>query len=224
MSVLATMREDLSVLVVHSELVGREGLRAVLDQAGVQVVARASIDGCDSPPVPPDVVVVGGALLRCERGVDELRKTFPDSGLVLLLRRQLGVPLADVLAGGSSLLSEPDVRDPSQVLRAVDSAWRREIWVDTALKAVVARANAPPNLHTRLTMRELEVLALMAQAHTNESIASQLVVSGRAVEKHVHNIYRKLSIAGSHHRRVASVLRFLDDPEPLSGAAGVPRW
>jgi DNA-binding NarL/FixJ family response regulator len=63
-----------------------------------------------------------------------------------------------------------------------------------------------------LTPREREVLSLMAEGRTNAAIAKSFVVTERAVEKHVANIFTKLGLAASDtdHRRVLAVLRYLD--------------
>ena len=63
----------------------------------------------------------------------------------------------------------------------------------------------------RLTARETEVLGLMAEGRSNHSIAEQLVITERAVEKHVTSIFSKLGLtpAPEDHRRVLAVLRFL---------------
>ncbi|SOE27557.1 regulatory protein, luxR family [Streptomyces sp. OK228] len=63
----------------------------------------------------------------------------------------------------------------------------------------------------RLTPREREVLALMAEGRTNQSIAGAFTVSERAVEKHIANIFAKLDLppSGTGHRRVLAVLRYL---------------
>jgi DNA-binding NarL/FixJ family response regulator len=63
-----------------------------------------------------------------------------------------------------------------------------------------------------LTPREREVLGLMAEGRSNAAIAEQLVVTERAVEKHVTSIFGKLGLTASNddHRRVLAVLRFLD--------------
>ena len=63
-----------------------------------------------------------------------------------------------------------------------------------------------------LTPREREVLGLMAEGRSNAAIAEQLVVSDRAVEKHVTSIFSKLDLNASSedHRRVLAVLRFLE--------------
>jgi DNA-binding NarL/FixJ family response regulator len=63
----------------------------------------------------------------------------------------------------------------------------------------------------RLTPREREVLALMAEGRSNAAIAEDLVVTDSAVAKHINNIFAKLGLvpADGHHRRVLAVLRFL---------------
>ncbi len=64
----------------------------------------------------------------------------------------------------------------------------------------------------RLTPREREVLALMAEGRTNSAIAAFFVVTERAVEKHIANIFAKLGLVASDsdHRRVLAVLRYLE--------------
>ena len=63
----------------------------------------------------------------------------------------------------------------------------------------------------RLTPREREVLALMAEGRSNAAIAAELVVSDGAVEKHINSIFGKLGLAPADrdHRRVLAVLRYL---------------
>ena len=64
-----------------------------------------------------------------------------------------------------------------------------------------------------LTKREREVLSLMAEGRSNQAIADALVISGRAVEKHVTSIFSKLRLSSTDqdHRRVLAVLTFLKD-------------
>jgi DNA-binding NarL/FixJ family response regulator len=63
-----------------------------------------------------------------------------------------------------------------------------------------------------LTPREREVLALMAEGRSNTAIGTTLVISSRAVEKHIANIFTKLDLplSDTDHRRVLAVLRYLD--------------
>jgi DNA-binding NarL/FixJ family response regulator len=76
---------------------------------------------------------------------------------------------------------------------------------------LVARSNSRPEELARLTRREREVLAAMAQGHTNAVIAKQLFLSIRAVEKHINSIFSKLGLTCDQesHPRVRAVLLFL---------------
>jgi DNA-binding NarL/FixJ family response regulator len=67
-----------------------------------------------------------------------------------------------------------------------------------------------------LSPREIEVLGLMAQGRTNSAIASELVLSAGAVEKHVANIFAKLELwpTAHDHRRVLAVLTYVREREP----------
>ena len=80
---------------------------------------------------------------------------------------------------------------------------------------VIARLlahSAPDHALARLSPRERQVLELVAEGRSNAAIASALVISDGAVEKHVTNIFTKfdLPVSQSDHRRVLAVLRFLD--------------
>lgn len=77
---------------------------------------------------------------------------------------------------------------------------------------------------SRLTRRETEVLAAMASGRTNAAIAADLVLSRRAVEKHINAIFSKLGLSGDgeHHARVQAVLLYLAHRADAAGARGRP--
>jgi DNA-binding NarL/FixJ family response regulator len=80
------------------------------------------------------------------------------------------------------------------------------------VEQLVDRSRPGPGRLERLTGREREVLALMAEGRSNRAIAERLVVTEHTVEKHVKNIFATLSLPPSpgDHRRVLAVLTFLD--------------
>jgi DNA-binding NarL/FixJ family response regulator len=95
-------------------------------------------------------------------------------------------------------------------------ALRRVAAGGTALDPEVIRQlltvpRSDPGLE-RLTAREREILALLAEGRSNTAIADRLHLAGRSVEKHVTSIFTKLDLtpAASDHRRVLAVLRYLD--------------
>ena len=81
---------------------------------------------------------------------------------------------------------------------------------DLALLRLLSRRRRADVLD-ELTPRQREVLALMAEGHTNASIAERLVITGGAVEKHVRNVFLKLGLppTDQQHRRVLAVLTYL---------------
>ena len=155
--------------------------------------------------------------------------THTDEGLraaIELRERQPGLPVlifsqyveaqyaSRLLAGDSAgvgyLLKERvmDARDFTDALERVAAG-------GTALdpEVVDQLVGAGPSRHTvdALSPREREVLGLMAEGRSNGAIAGELVVSERAVEKHVANIFLKLDlpVSAADHRRVLAVLRYL---------------
>jgi DNA-binding NarL/FixJ family response regulator len=117
--------------------------------------------------------------------------------------------------GGVGYLLKDRVADPKQFVDAV----RRVADGGTALDPeAVARLLGRPEHEGRLellTPREREVLSLMAEGRSNSAIAEEIVVSERAVEKHVSNIFWKLDLpaTGKDHRRVLAVLAWLQASE-----------
>ena len=96
------------------------------------------------------------------------------------------------------------------------ATWRDLLWTlvnaPAAACAVSLARRARDEPLGRLTPREREVLALMAEGRTNAGIASRLVVSEKAVSKHINNIFTKLDLyrGGDDNRRVLAVLTYLN--------------
>jgi DNA-binding NarL/FixJ family response regulator len=142
----------------------------------------------------------------------ELRRDHPDVGILLFSQYVETRFAAELLAGSPGgvgyLLKERvgDIDDFVDALHRVASG-------GTALDPEVVGhlLNAGRRGVGALTPREREVLGLMAEGRTNAAIAKALVVSDRAVEKHIANIFTKLGLSpsGDDHRRVLAVLRYL---------------
>ncbi|TDC55757.1 response regulator transcription factor [Actinomadura sp. KC345] len=119
--------------------------------------------------------------------------------------------LASSPAGVGYLLKErvSDLDDFVDALARVASGGTA---LDPEVVAHLLGASRPAGGLDTLTPREREVLSLMAEGRTNSAIAGPLVVTERAVEKHIANIFTKLGLAatGTDHRRVLAVLRYLD--------------
>jgi DNA-binding NarL/FixJ family response regulator len=120
--------------------------------------------------------------------------------------------LADGSAGVGYLLKER-VLDAADFLDALERVAAGGTALDPEVVTQLMGASPSRSALSVLTPREREVLALMAEGRSNAAIASQLVVTERAVEKHVANIFVKLDlpVSAADHRRVLAVLRYLEE-------------
>ncbi|WP_460754583.1 response regulator [Myceligenerans cantabricum] len=217
------------VAIAEDSAILRDGLAALLQRRGHQVVTAvgdgdalvAAVGELAAAGAPPDVVVADVRMPPSHtdeglRAVLALRERLP--GLPVLLFSQwiettYASRLLEADARGVGYLLKDrvaDVRDFTSALRRVAAG---ETVLDPEVVAQLlgaARAGADPGME-RLTPREREVLALMAQGRSNGAIAEQLVLSYGAVEKNVAAIFTKLDLPqdSAAHRRVLAVLRHL---------------
>jgi DNA-binding NarL/FixJ family response regulator len=210
------------VVIAEDSAVLREGLVQLLADRGFDVVTAVSdADGLRAAVEadPPDVAVVDIRMPPTHtdeglRAAIELRRRFPDLAVLVFSQyietRYAAELLADRSDGVGYLL-----KDRVAHVREFVDALERVAAGGTALdpevvSQLVGASRRRDGLDT-LTPREREVLGLMAEGRSNTAIAAQLVVTPRAVEKHVGNIFMKLGLpeSDSDHRRVLAVLRFL---------------
>ena len=213
-------------MIVEDQALLREGIVALLQENGIEVVAQAQ-DGAGLLRIvaghAPDLAIVDVRLppTFTDEGIRaalEARRRHP--GLAVLVLSQYVEPVysGELLATGESgvgyLLKErvSEVRaflDAVHRVAAGGTALDRE--VIAALVSERERTGRDAQL-AGLTPRELETLQLIAQGRTNAAIARELVVSLGAVEKHVSNIFAKLQLTASDddHRRVLAVLTYLN--------------
>jgi DNA-binding NarL/FixJ family response regulator len=114
-------------------------------------------------------------------------------------------------AAGVGYLLKDRVADVGQFVAALERLAAGGTVLDPEVVSQLLAASHRPDTLSRLTNREREVLSQMAEGRTNSAIAASLVVSQRAVEKHISNIFHKLDLPSSDadHRRVLAVLRYL---------------
>jgi DNA-binding NarL/FixJ family response regulator len=201
----------------------REGVVRLLEEAGFEVAGQAG-DGEDLMRKVrahrPDVAIVDIKMppthtdegLRAARAI---RSELPDVGVLVLsqyVEQQYALDLLADNAEGVGYLLKDRVAD----LDAFADAVRRVAAGGSALdpevvSQMLGRQRREDPLE-ELTPREREVLGLMAEGRSNAAIAAHLVVTERAVEKHVTGIFGKLGLETSpdDHRRVLAVLRFLE--------------
>ena len=210
------------VVVADDSVLLREGVVRLLEENGFEVVGQAG-DAEDLirkvKAHKPDVAVVDIRMPPTNtddglRAALEIRAELPDTGVLVLsqyVEEGYALDLVGESAGGVGYLLKDRVAD---VDRFVDSV-RRVADGGSALdpevvSQLVGRARRDDPL-AELTPREREVLELMAEGRSNNAIAEHLVVTERAVEKHVTSIFVKLGLAPApeDHRRVLAVLAFL---------------
>jgi DNA-binding NarL/FixJ family response regulator len=217
------------VVIAEDNALLREGLVLLLTSAGHQVVAVAGTGPEILPALlahRPDVAVLD---VRMPPG-------FRDEGLraALTARRDLpGLPVlvlsqyveesysAELLCDGASgvgYLLKDRVGRVDEFLEALERVAGGGTALDPEVvtELLTRRRNTPLD---SLTPREHEVLALMAEGHDNTTIARTLVVSERAVSKHIGNVFVKLGLppSDSGHRRVLAVLAYLNNPQSAGG-------
>ena len=211
------------VVVAEDSVLLREGIARLLQEAGHEVVGQAGDHDDLMRKVrahKPDLAVVDVRMPPTQtdeglRAAKVIRSELPGVG-VLVLSGYVEPAYAQELlaenAEGLGYLLKDRVSDVRAFAEAVERVGAGGSALDPEVVSVLmgrARENDPLD---ELTPREREVLGLMAEGRSNAAIAEQLVVSERAVEKHVTSIFSKLDLSASSedHRRVLAVLRFLE--------------
>ena len=208
------------VVIGEDSALFREGIAALLESSGHDVVGRTS-DARDlrelvrstSPDIalidirmPPDLTDDGA------RAAAEIRKELPHLPILLLSAHvETRHSVALVSQGGFGYLLKDRVLDVDDFLATVDRVAGGGSALDPEVVARLVAGRTESALDT-LTPRELEVLALMAEGRTNAGISRRLWLTERTVETHVSNILAKLDLTQDDdgHRRVLAVLAFLE--------------
>jgi DNA-binding NarL/FixJ family response regulator len=210
------------VMIAEDNVLLREGLVRLLTESGIEVAGTSG--NADKLIVlvyddPPDVAIVDIRLppTHTDEGMKaalKIRAEHPDIG-VLVLSQYVEVGLAMQLLGdsaaGAGYLLKDRVSNVKDFLDAVTRVADGGSAIDpTIVSALIAKQRRRDPLD-RLTPREGEVLALMAEGRSNQGIADRFVITLRAVEKYVSSIFSKLDLptTGSDSKRVLAVLLYL---------------
>lgn len=209
------------VVVAEDDVLLREGIASLLSGAGFDVVGLAGDASALVNLVRahvPDLVIVDIRMPPTQtlEGLDaarQIRAGFPQIGILVLSAHVEIDQALDLLENGqrigyllkSRLMKANDIVDALQRISDGGSV------VDPALVQELVAQRRRDDPLAELTRREREVLALMAEGHSNHGIASRLFVTEGAVEKHVRSILGKLRLPVTEdaHRRVLAVLVFL---------------
>ncbi len=211
-------------MIADDSVLLREGITRLLAEGGVEVVAAvgdaaallAAVEAHGPDLAIVDVRMPPGHRDEGLRAAIEIRRRWPAVGLLVLsqfVEERYAAELLAVETSGVGYLLKDRVADVAEFLDAVERVAAGGSAIDPeVVRQLLARTHRSDPL-ARLSLREREVLALMAEGRSNGSIAERLVISSGAVEKHVSNIFLKLDLPPDderHQRRVIAVLRFLD--------------
>jgi DNA-binding NarL/FixJ family response regulator len=218
------------VVLAEDSLIVREGLHQLLAASpSLNVVAtygdvESLLDRVERDR--PDVILTDIRMppSNTDEGIrlaDQLRESRPSTGVVVLSQYAEPPYVLALLAHGSDrrgYLLKERIHDRDQLISAIDTVARGGSVIDPKIVELLVDANSGTERSalTGLTPREREVLAEMAQGKSNAAIAESLVLTKRAVEKHVNSIFTKLGLAGSKHvsKRVQATLMFLAESSP----------
>lgn len=210
------------IVIAEDAAILRDGLAQLLGMRGHDVVTVGDAAGLHEAVAAhqPDVAVVDIRMPPTHtdeglRAALDLRRRFPGLGILLFSQyvetRFVNQLLAEGSSGVGYLLKER-VSDIDDFVDALDRVAAGGTALDPEVVTQLFGAGRRDAALERLTPREREVLTLMAEGRSNAAIAASFVVTERAVEKHVANIFTKLGLPAtpSDHRRVLAVLRYLE--------------
>jgi DNA-binding NarL/FixJ family response regulator len=214
--------DPVRVAIAEDSVLLREGLVRLLEDAGFEVVGQSG-DTDDLMlkirSYTPDIAIVDIRLppTHNDEGLQAallIRAEHPNVG-VLVLSQYVEVGLALKLlsdsAEGVGYLLKDRIRDIDEFVAAVRRVAAGGSVLDPIIVKTLLSRQRPDDPISHLSPREREILELMAAGSSNQGIADSLVITVRAVEKHVSNIFDKLDLpsTGGESRRVLAVLTFL---------------
>jgi len=212
----------LRIVIAEDSVLLREGIARLLSEAGHEVCGQAGEAEDLIRKVrahKPDVAVIDVRMPPTQtdeglRAAKSIREEMPEVGLLVLSQYVEEVYARELLAEsaeGVGYLLKDRVSDVDRFIEAVARVGNGGSVLDPEVVSAMLGRRLGEGPLDDLTPREREVLALMAEGRSNRAIAERLVVTERAVEKHVTGIFSKLDLppAGGDHRRVLAVRRFL---------------
>jgi DNA-binding NarL/FixJ family response regulator len=222
MTAANALRIKRRVVVADDDVLLREGVAGLLERSGFEIVGQAG-DEAELLRVvrdqEPDLVIVDIRMPpRHEtEGLDAarvIRRELPEVGILVLSAHAEVAEAMELLATGRGIgyVLKGRVSKVDDFIETVNRVVDGGSVVDPAIVEELVQVRHREDRLERLTPREREVLALVAEGASNAGIAKRLWVTEGTVEKHVGSILSKLRLpeTGDDHRRVLAVLTFLD--------------
>jgi DNA-binding NarL/FixJ family response regulator/class 3 adenylate cyclase len=212
------------IVIAEDSVLLREGIARLLEDQGFDVAAQSGTAEDLLRHVgmhKPDVAIVDIRMPPTQtdeglRAAQEIRQRWPDTGVLVLsqyVEPGYAMELLGENAEGVGYLLKDRVSDVEEFAAAVRRVGEGGSALDPAVVSQLVGRRRRDDPLEELTPREREVLELMAEGRSNQAIAERLVITLRAVEKHVTSIFGKLRLPATDqdHRRVLAVLTFLKD-------------
>jgi len=212
----------LRVAIAEDTVLLREGIARLLEEAGFEIVGQSSTADdllLKVRSYHPDVAIIDIRMPPTHtdeglRAAKTIRDKHPDVGVLVLseyLEPAYAMEVISDNAEGVGYLLKQRVSELDDFASAVRRVAEGGSALDPAIVTQLVGRRRRDDPISNLTPREREVLELMAEGRSNQAIAERLVVTERAVEKHVTNIFGKLKLSATpeDHRRVLAVLAFL---------------
>jgi DNA-binding NarL/FixJ family response regulator len=210
------------VIVADDDVLLREGLASLLERSGYEVIGQAGTGDeliTLVRELVPDLVITDIRMppTNTTEGLDAalvIRREFPPIAVLVLSAYVEMDHAMELMAGGQGIgyLLKSRVADLDDFIETVGHVLKGASIVDPGLVQELVAGRHVDDPLGRVSAREREVLALMAEGRSNAGIARRLWVSEGTVEKHVRSILAKLDLEETpdDHRRVRAVLTFLD--------------
>ncbi|HUI03089.1 MAG TPA: response regulator transcription factor [Acidimicrobiales bacterium] len=215
--------DAITVVIAEDSAILRDGLVQLLTDRGFDVTgATGDAERLEAvvDSDPPDVAVVDIRMPPTFtdeglRAAVALRRKHPDVGILVFSQYVETRYAAELLSGGAAkvgYLLKDRVADVADFVEALVRVASGGTALDPEVVTQLMGASRRTDTLAALSGREREVLGLMAEGRSNSAIATNLVISEGAVEKHIANIFAKLNLpaTSTDHRRVLAVLRYLE--------------
>ena len=210
------------IVIADDNLLVRRGIAALLEEAGLDVIAQADdVDGLLAAVDAdvPDVAIVDIRMPPTHtdeglRGAQAIRERHPEVGIVVLSQHVETGVAARVLAehpAGLGYLLKDRVTDVSEFVAMLRNVAAGGTALDPQVISRLLAADRGDGPLSGLTTREREVLQLVAEGRSNPAIAERMDITRRSTEKYVSSIFTKLGLpdTGNENRRVLAVLKVL---------------
>jgi DNA-binding NarL/FixJ family response regulator len=210
------------VVIADDSVLLREGIAALLDDSGFEIIAQCGT--ADEllmivRSYRPDIAIVDIRMPPTNtdeglRAAQEIRERYPGTSVLVLsqyIESGYALDLLAESAEGVGYLLKDRVSDVREFAAAVQRVADGGTALDPAVVSRLVGSRRGKGPLDELSAREREVLELMAEGRSNQGISARLVITERAVEKHVTSIFQKLQLpaASDDHRRVLAVLTYL---------------